>query len=83
VQSSLGFVLPNSTALALRDHPRVAGSASALLGVLQYLIAATVAPLVGLVGTSSAVPMAIVIATLAASAVLVRLGLVGRYSARA
>ena len=32
IVSSLSFVLPNSTALALADHPEVAGTASALLG---------------------------------------------------
>ena len=56
VVSSLGFVLPNATALALSDHPRVAGSASALLGVLQYSIGAAAAPLVGAFGTGTACP---------------------------
>ena len=31
--SSVGMVLPNAAALALADHPRTAGSASALLGL--------------------------------------------------
>lgn len=61
VVASLGFVMPNATSLALSDHPRIAGSASALLGVLQYAIGAAAAPLVGL-GGQSAVPMAVVIA---------------------
>src|SRR6185312_11500317 len=34
--SSVGIVLPNAAALALADHPRTAGSASALLGVTQF-----------------------------------------------
>src|SRR4051812_1216698 len=58
IVSSLSFVLPNSTALALADHADVAGTASALLGVGQFLIGAVVAPLVGAGGTESAVPMA-------------------------
>ena len=37
IVSSLAFVLPNSTALALADHGEVAGTASALLGVIQFL----------------------------------------------
>ena len=41
---------PNATALALADHPRVAGSASALLGVLQFIVGAAAAPLVGVAG---------------------------------
>jgi DHA1 family bicyclomycin/chloramphenicol resistance-like MFS transporter len=76
VQTSLGLVLPNSTALALTDHPAVAGSASALLGVLQYAVGAVAAPIVGVAGTSSALPMSIVIAVLASSAVAAWLALV-------
>jgi DHA1 family bicyclomycin/chloramphenicol resistance-like MFS transporter len=57
-------VMPNATALALTEYPHVAGSASALLGVLQFLIGAAVAPLAGVAGSESAVPMAVVIATL-------------------
>ena len=56
VVSGLGFVLPNATALALSDHPRIAGSASALLGVLQYSIGAAAAPLVGAFGAGPLCP---------------------------
>ena len=55
---------PNATALALADHPAVAGSASGLIGVFQYAVGAAAAPLVGVGGTDSAYAMAIVIATL-------------------
>lgn len=58
VVASVGLVLPNSTALALSGRPEQAGSASALLGVLQYLFGAVAAPLVGAFGTGTAVPMA-------------------------
>ena len=68
VVASLGFVLPNATALALSGQPRTAGSASALLGVLQFAIGAVAAPLVGLFGARTALPMAVVIATLDVSA---------------
>lgn len=64
VVSSVGFVLPNATALALREYPHAAGSASALLGVLQFLIGAAVSPLVGIAGAHSAVPMGAAVATL-------------------
>ena len=70
VVASLGLVFPNATALALADHPHVAGSASGLLGVLQFIVGAAVAPLVGVAGTATAVPMAMVIAALAVGAVL-------------
>jgi len=54
----VGFVLPNATTLTLADHPEHAGSASALLGTAQFLVGAGTAPLVGIAGGRSAVPMA-------------------------
>lgn len=62
IVASQGLVMPNSAALGLADHPRIAGSASALLGMLQYAIGALVAPLVGLGGGKTALPMSLVIA---------------------
>jgi MFS transporter, DHA1 family, multidrug resistance protein len=69
VVSSVGLVFPNATALALADHPDRAGSASALVGLSQYLFGAAAAPLVGVAGTGTAVPMALVIAVSSAAAV--------------
>jgi DHA1 family bicyclomycin/chloramphenicol resistance-like MFS transporter len=63
----VGLVLPSATTLTLADHPDHAGSASALLGTAQFLVGAGTAPLVGLAGGRSAVPMA---ATMAAAVVL-------------
>jgi DHA1 family bicyclomycin/chloramphenicol resistance-like MFS transporter len=62
--SSVGIVLPNSAALALADHPRNAGSASALLGLTQFATGALAAPLAGVGGSHTALPMAIVMAAL-------------------
>jgi DHA1 family bicyclomycin/chloramphenicol resistance-like MFS transporter len=62
VVASMGFISPNSTALGLADHPEVAGSASGLMGVLQFLIGGIVSPLVGIGGTGSAWPLAIIMA---------------------
>jgi DHA1 family bicyclomycin/chloramphenicol resistance-like MFS transporter len=59
--ASVGLIAPNATALAL-SNARAAGSASALLGVLQIVIGVIVAPLVGLSGSQTAVPMAVTIA---------------------
>ena len=80
VVASQGMVLPNATALALADHPRTAGSASALLGVLQFALGATIAPLVGVSGPTTALPMAVVIAALGISALTTFL-LLGRSGA--
>lgn len=59
--STLGMVNPNSAALALDRHRDRAGTSAALLGTVQTLIGAAAAPLVGLGGESSAIPMALVI----------------------
>ncbi|MET8866385.1 multidrug effflux MFS transporter [Nonomuraea sp. NPDC004580] len=56
-----GLTLPGTGALALGSQPaQVAGSASALTGVLQFALGAAAAPLVGLAGSGSALPMACV-----------------------
>jgi MFS transporter, DHA1 family, multidrug resistance protein len=70
VVASLGLVMPNATALALADHPDVAGSASGLLGVMQFIVGAATAPLVGVAGTDTALPMAMLIAALGLGGVL-------------
>jgi DHA1 family bicyclomycin/chloramphenicol resistance-like MFS transporter len=54
-----GFNYPNATALALEHHGRTAGAASALLGVLQYVLGAVAAPLTGLGGSRTAMPMSV------------------------
>jgi DHA1 family bicyclomycin/chloramphenicol resistance-like MFS transporter len=77
VVSSMGFVMPNATALALSDHPRIAGSASALLGVMQYAIGAAAAPFVGAFGVKTALPMAVVIAGLGVSGLVTFVALIG------
>jgi MFS transporter, DHA1 family, multidrug resistance protein len=77
VVSSLGLVMPNATALALAGHPDVAGSASGLLGVMQFIVGAATAPLVGVAGTRTALPMALVIAALGAGGVLAATVLAG------
>lgn len=64
VVASIGFVSPNASALALSAQGRTAGSASALLGVLQYLVGATAAPFAGFGGSRTALPMALTIALL-------------------
>jgi DHA1 family bicyclomycin/chloramphenicol resistance-like MFS transporter len=69
--SSLGFVAPNTTALAMAPHGRVAGSASALLGTVQFLLGAGAATLTGLLGSSSPVPLGIVVAGCGLAAFLI------------
>ncbi|WP_245569642.1 multidrug effflux MFS transporter [Gordonia shandongensis] len=59
--SSFGLTAGNATALALGQVRETAGSGSAVLGTLQFLIGAIVPPLAGLGGASSAIPMATVV----------------------
>jgi MFS transporter, DHA1 family, multidrug resistance protein len=67
--ASLGLIAPNATTLAL-SNTSTAGSAAALLGVLQLTIGAIAAPMVGLAGTATAVPMAAAIAAFGITAPL-------------
>lgn len=66
-----GLTLPNTPALALSRHGEAAGTAAALLGASQFVIGGAAAPLIGAMGSSSAVPMALVMAVTAALALLV------------
>jgi MFS transporter, DHA1 family, multidrug resistance protein len=65
VVACVGLIGPHGTALALAPHPDVAGSASALVGASQFLLAGLISPLGGLGGTASAVPMALTMAVVA------------------
>ena len=78
VIGSAGLSFPNTPALALSRHGESAGTAAALLGAGQFGIAGFAAPLVGLLGTSSPVPMAAVMAGATATALLLMLRVVRR-----
>ena len=59
--ASLGCILPNASACAMNGQGARAGSASALLGCLQFSVAAGAASLVGILYDGTAMPMAMVI----------------------
>lgn len=59
--ASLGIIIPNASASAMAGQGRHAGSASALMGSLQFSVAAGAAALVGGLHDGSAMPMAMVI----------------------
>ncbi|WP_246061950.1 multidrug effflux MFS transporter [Paenibacillus oralis] len=61
VVACVGIVGTSGFTLAMQSQSKAAGSASALLGLLPYILGALVAPLVGLAGEQNAVPMGIVI----------------------
>ncbi len=58
----IGAVMPLTVALGMGPHGAVAGSASALMGTLQFSIGAGVGALLGALQDGTAVPMALVIA---------------------
>ncbi len=70
VIASLSCILPNSTACAMAGQGQQAGSASALIGALQFAIAAISSALVGLLHDGSARPMALTIALCGLGSVL-------------
>jgi DHA1 family bicyclomycin/chloramphenicol resistance-like MFS transporter len=63
----LGLVIPTTAVLALEAHGAIAGTASALLGTLQFVTGAVAIALLGLVADGTPLPM---VAGIAACAVL-------------
>jgi MFS transporter, DHA1 family, multidrug resistance protein len=58
---ALGIVGPISFTLAIESQGHIAGSASALLGILPFLLGSITSPLVGMAGEYSAVPLGVII----------------------
>lgn len=70
---SVGFIMPNATVSALDGQPMaVAGTASALMGSLQFALGGSVAAMAGLTpsGEASLVSMAVVMASVAVLSLL-------------
>lgn len=59
--SSLGFILPSTTALALSPHGDTAGSASAIYGFLQFMLSGIGAFVVSSFHDNTALPMVLAI----------------------
>jgi DHA1 family bicyclomycin/chloramphenicol resistance-like MFS transporter len=66
--SSVGCLFPNITALAMAPHGARAGSASAMIGVLQFSLAAGSATLIGAIPSGNALPVAALIGGCAVAA---------------
>jgi len=66
LMSAQGFVGANAGALASNEVPEHPGTGSAVLGFLQWCMAGVVAPIAGLGGDRTAVPMAVIILVLTA-----------------
>ena len=70
LMGSMGFVMPNSAVGALSRHAAQAGSASALMGTMQFCLAALSGILVGVLSDGTARPLATLILVGAAGAFL-------------
>lgn len=57
-----GLMLSNASALALARADHARGSGSALIGAIQFLVGGFAAPLTGLWGEGTALPMAVIMA---------------------
>ena len=80
--ASLGCIIPNASACAMSGQGARAGSASAMLGCLQFSVAAAAAWLVGLLHDGSAMPMAMVISLCGVLAVAIAVATRRLYTAR-
>jgi MFS transporter, DHA1 family, multidrug resistance protein len=80
--ASIGITGTTSFALAMETQGHIAGSASALLGLLPFVLGSLTAPLVGIAGEYSAIPMGIIMFSASLLAVLSYYGLVGKPSIR-
>jgi DHA1 family bicyclomycin/chloramphenicol resistance-like MFS transporter len=58
--SGVAVTTPPTTTIALADHPRMAGTASSLLGMSRFALGGAVAPLVGVAGAATMLPLGIV-----------------------
>jgi MFS transporter, DHA1 family, multidrug resistance protein len=74
--SAIGLIFPTANALAMADYPDLAGTASSLQGLSQFVFGAIAAPLVGIAGEHTALPLGIVTTTASLCAIASFVGLV-------
>jgi len=74
--TSIGMVSPIFSALALESQGHIAGSASALMGVMPFLLGSITSPLVGIAGENSSLPLGIILVTTCTLSLLVYIVLV-------
>lgn len=68
--SSIGIISTSSFSLAIQDQGHIAGSASAMLGLLPFIFGAISAPLVGIAGEHTAIPMGVIMFLASSLAIL-------------
>ncbi|MFF0825949.1 multidrug effflux MFS transporter [Brevibacillus sp. NPDC003359] len=80
VVSSVGIVGATGFSLAMQNQSKAAGSASALQGLLSFISGGIVAPLVGISGEHTAIPMGIIMALSTIGAIVCYVVMVRRSS---
>ncbi|WP_262177402.1 Bcr/CflA family multidrug efflux MFS transporter [Saccharococcus sp. Marseille-Q5394] len=78
--ASIGIIATSSFSLAMESQGHIAGSASALLGLLPFILGSITAPLVGIAGEETAIPMGVIIFGTSIIALLSYYGLAQRKS---
>ncbi|MFZ7087055.1 multidrug effflux MFS transporter [Curtobacterium sp. RRHDQ10] len=68
--AACGFCFPQVQVLGLAAHGKEAGTAASLLGALNFGVAGVISPVVGIIGVSTAAPMAAVMACTSVVAIL-------------
>ncbi len=58
--SGVAVTTPPTTTLALAEYPQIAGTASSLLGMARFAFGAVAAPLVGVAGAATILPLGLV-----------------------
>jgi MFS transporter, DHA1 family, multidrug resistance protein len=61
--ASIGIISTSSFSLAMQEQGHIAGSAAALLGLLPFVLGSITAPLVGIAGENTAIPMGVTMFT--------------------
>src|SRR3954452_18796567 len=77
LMTAQGLIGPNAGALASEEVPDHSGTGSAVLGFLQWCMAGVIAPLAGLGGDQTAVPMSLIVLTLTATSLVALFVLAG------
>lgn len=78
--SGVAVTTPPTTTLALAEYPQIAGTASSLLGMARFAFGAIAAPLVGIAGATSILPLGLVTVTSIALATIAYATLIARPS---
>lgn len=74
--ASLAVISSTSFTLAMEKQGHIAGSASALLGLLPFVLGSLTAPLVGIAGEYTAIPMGVIMFATSFIALLIYFGVV-------